>query len=184
VLVQYLSDSLHFAETLDNVIVVAGQLLGSKTASDVKEIVEFYVTSAEFGLSGALVGIRKMLALMWSKESDIKQAAMDAYKRLYLSPDPAMHTTPKARGFVGLKDESAVLVLSTIASRCHNIRFAALHCFPNPLLMFTLSQARQAIMAKNLIELTIGANLGDLTSMEEMVGHTHATYSHLVFDTG
>lgn len=65
-----------------------------------------------------------MLALMWSKDPEIKQAAMDAYKRLYLTPDPAVHPTPKAR---------------------------------------------HAIIARNLIDLTAGASLGDLSSMEEMV---------------
>jgi hypothetical protein len=124
VLVQYLTDSHMFAQQLKSVITTTMQLLGSKSASDVKGAIEFFVTASEFGVPGAIDGVRKMLALMWSKDTDIKQTAMDAYKRLYLSPDPAVYTTPKAR---------------------------------------------QAVMAKNLIDLTVGANLGDLTSMEEMV---------------
>lgn len=96
VLVQYLSDSLFFAQQLRQVIYVAAQLLGSRTNTDVKEAIEFFVTAAEFQVAGCIEGVRKMLALMWGKDNDIKQTAMDAYRRLYLSPDPAVYTTPKA----------------------------------------------------------------------------------------
>lgn len=62
------------------------QLLGSKSITDVLEAVEFFITGFEFGLGIMMMGIRRMLPLIWSRESGIKEAVVGAYKRLYLSP--------------------------------------------------------------------------------------------------
>jgi condensin complex subunit 1 len=62
------------------------QLLGSKSITDVLEAVEFFITGFEFGLSIMMIGIRRMLPLIWSRESGIRDAVVGAYKRLYLNP--------------------------------------------------------------------------------------------------
>ncbi len=62
------------------------QLLGSQNVTDVMEAIEFFVTSFEFGVGNAMMGIRRMLVLIWSKEGNIKDAVVAAYKRLYLNP--------------------------------------------------------------------------------------------------
>ena len=63
------------------------QLLGSRVTTDVLEAVNFFVSSFEFGVSHAIVGVRQMLALVWSKEPTIKEAVVCAYKRLYLKSE-------------------------------------------------------------------------------------------------
>ncbi|KAK3602734.1 hypothetical protein CHS0354_017179 [Potamilus streckersoni] len=87
VLVQYLQDSLAFATLIQEAIPIISQLLGSKTTSDILEAVEFFVTGYEFGLTASIVGIKKMLLLVSSKEPGIKEAVVAAYRRLYLSPE-------------------------------------------------------------------------------------------------
>lgn len=52
----------------------------------VQEAIEFFVTVSQFGVPQALVGIRRMLPLVWSREPGIKEAVLNAYRRLYLSP--------------------------------------------------------------------------------------------------
>lgn len=52
----------------------------------VQEAIEFFVTVSQFGVPQALVGIRRMLPLVWSREPGIKEAVVNAYRRLYLSP--------------------------------------------------------------------------------------------------
>ncbi|XP_071110071.1 condensin complex subunit 1-like [Haliotis cracherodii] len=86
VLVQYLKDSLTFAKQVQTSVPTICQLLGSKNTSDVFEAIEFFVTGFEFGVTATMLGIRRMLALVWSKESGVKEAVVTAYKRLYLSP--------------------------------------------------------------------------------------------------
>lgn len=44
------------------------------------------MTVSQFGVPQALVGIRRMLPLVWSREPGIKEAVLNAYRRLYLSP--------------------------------------------------------------------------------------------------
>lgn len=61
-------------------------MLGSQNTTDVMEAIEFFVTSFEFGVGNAMMGIRRMLVLIWSKEANIKDAVVAAYKRLYLNP--------------------------------------------------------------------------------------------------
>ncbi|XP_060583069.1 condensin complex subunit 1-like isoform X2 [Ruditapes philippinarum] len=86
ILVQYLKESLAFATQLQAAVPVISQLLGSKNLTDVMEAIEFFVTGFEFGLTATMIGIRRMLPLIWSKEAGIKDAVVAAYKRLYLNP--------------------------------------------------------------------------------------------------
>ena len=39
------------------------------------------------GVSNVMPGVRRMLVLIWSKESGVKEAVVEAYKRLYLRPE-------------------------------------------------------------------------------------------------
>ena len=64
---------------------VVAQLLGSKQSSDILEAIEFFVSAFEFGLLNAMMGVRRMLALIWSQEKTIKDAVVAAYKRLYIN---------------------------------------------------------------------------------------------------
>lgn len=52
----------------------------------VQEAIEFFVTVSQFGVPHALLGVRRMLPLIWSKEPGIKEAVLNAYRQLYLSP--------------------------------------------------------------------------------------------------
>ena len=78
-------ESLAFANTLQKAVPVISQLLGSKNLTDIMEAIEFFVTGFEFGLSYTMIGIRRMLPLIWSKEAGVKDAVVAAYKRLYLN---------------------------------------------------------------------------------------------------
>ncbi|CAG5117955.1 unnamed protein product [Candidula unifasciata] len=85
-LVQYLRNSLTFARQVQQCIPVICQLLGSKNVTDVLEAVQFFVTSVEFGLSAGIVGLRRMMALVWSQEATVREAVVAAYRTLYLEP--------------------------------------------------------------------------------------------------
>ena len=53
------------------------------------------MSAKEFGVENADVGVRKMLALMWSKEPAAKDAVIHAYSRLYLNPDKTAYPSVK-----------------------------------------------------------------------------------------
>ena len=78
---------MNFTLAIEQAVPVVCQLLGSKNLSDVSEAINFFVTGFEFGVSNAIIGVRRMLVLVWSKEAVIKEAVVSAYRRLYLNPD-------------------------------------------------------------------------------------------------
>ena len=83
-LVNYLKDSLAFTVTLNEALPTVCTLLGSKQISDVQEAINFFVTAFEFGLLNAMLGVRKMLSLIFSREQNVQSAVVAAYKRLYI----------------------------------------------------------------------------------------------------
>lgn len=111
IVVQYLKDSLVFATQIQKAVPLICQLLGSKSITDVLEAVEFFITGFEFGLAIMMMGIRRMLPLIWSRESGIKDAVVGAYKRLYLSPSDA---NQRSRALTIVKNLSALVDGATI----------------------------------------------------------------------
>jgi condensin complex subunit 1 len=125
VVVQYLRDACTFCKAVQRAVHILTQLLGSKTASDAVEAINGILTAAQFKAQRAEEGIRKMLVLIWSKEAPVKQAVLDAYRKIYFSPDPAVHTSAKARA---------------------------------------------SFVVDSLLSMTTSANLGDIKSIEKLVG--------------
>lgn len=78
---------MHFQTQMEKALPTLCQLLGSKSISDVNESIEFFVVASEFGLQSAIVGVRRMLVLIWSRDSAVRDAVVEAYKGLYLDPE-------------------------------------------------------------------------------------------------
>lgn len=85
-LVQYLKDTETFALQVERAISVINSMLYWKTTSVVQEAVQFCVTVCEFSVANSVSGVRKMLPLVWSTDAAIKDAVIQAYRRLYLIP--------------------------------------------------------------------------------------------------
>ncbi|XP_053700032.1 condensin complex subunit 1 [Synchiropus splendidus] len=85
-LVQYLKDTQTFALQVEKAISVINTMLYWKTTSVVQEAVQFCVTVREFSVANSVSGVRKMLPLVWSTDAAIKDAVVQAYRRLYLNP--------------------------------------------------------------------------------------------------
>ncbi|NXE26036.1 CND1 protein, partial [Ardeotis kori] len=85
-LVQYLQDAYNFSVKITEALILISGMMYENCVSVVQEAIEFFVTVSEFGVTQALLGVRKMLPLIWSKEPGIKEAVLNAYRRLYLSP--------------------------------------------------------------------------------------------------
>ncbi|KAJ8354973.1 hypothetical protein SKAU_G00225400 [Synaphobranchus kaupii] len=85
-LVQYLRDTESFALQVEKAIAVINTMLYWKTTSVVQEAVQFCVTVCEFSVANSLSGVRRMLPLVWSTDTAVKEAVVQAYRRLYLNP--------------------------------------------------------------------------------------------------
>ena len=80
-LVTYLKDSVNFASMIDEALPVVCKLLGSKQVTDVLEAIQFFVSAWEFGVLNAMIGVRQMLSLIFSREQTVQTAVVTAYKR-------------------------------------------------------------------------------------------------------
>ncbi|XP_009067533.1 PREDICTED: condensin complex subunit 1-like, partial [Acanthisitta chloris] len=85
-LVQYLQDAYNFSVKITEALNLISQIMYENSVSVVQESIEFFVTVSQFGMPQALLGVRRMLPLIWSKESGIKEAVLNAYRQLYLTP--------------------------------------------------------------------------------------------------
>jgi hypothetical protein len=92
-------DTLDLIKCLKPAITKVVDLLGSKNISDVLEAIRFLevatacrldpeevTTSTKFVLIFHQRGVRRALALIWSKEEKVREAVMSCYASLYLSP--------------------------------------------------------------------------------------------------
>ncbi|XP_074013435.1 condensin complex subunit 1 [Numenius arquata] len=85
-LVQYLQDAYDFSVKITEALSLISKMMYENSVSVVQEAIEFFVTVSQFGVPQALLGVRRMLPLIWSKEPGIKEAVLNAYRQLYLSP--------------------------------------------------------------------------------------------------
>uniref|UniRef100_A0A6P8PGL9 Condensin complex subunit 1 n=1 Tax=Geotrypetes seraphini TaxID=260995 RepID=A0A6P8PGL9_GEOSA len=85
-LVQYLRDAFNFAIKIEEAINVISKMMYETAVSVVQEVIDFFVTVSQFGISQAVIGIRRMLPLVWSKEAGVREAVVNAYRKLYLTP--------------------------------------------------------------------------------------------------
>ncbi|PSN48611.1 hypothetical protein C0J52_18669 [Blattella germanica] len=100
--VQYLT----FVELVSSAIPVICQLLNSSQPTDVKEAIDFFTSAFQFGMADAIIGVRHMLVLVWSKDQSIKDAVTTAYKTLYFNTESA---TPRAHAVQVVKNLSGLL---------------------------------------------------------------------------
>ncbi|KAI7809455.1 condensin complex subunit 1 [Triplophysa rosa] len=85
-LVQYLKDTESFALQVERAIADINNMLYWKTTTVVQEAVQFCVTAFEFSVADSVCGVRKMLPLVWSTDVAVKDAVIQAYRRMYLNP--------------------------------------------------------------------------------------------------
>lgn len=55
------------------------------TSSESLEAIDFFATAHMFGVPNTQVAIDSMLALIYSSDTNIKEAMMNTYKKIYLN---------------------------------------------------------------------------------------------------
>ncbi|XP_026716613.1 condensin complex subunit 1 [Athene cunicularia] len=85
-LVQYLQDAYNFSAKITEALGLISKMMYENCVSVVQEAIEFFVTVSKFDVPQALLGVRRMLPLIWSKDPAIKEAVLNAYRQLYLNP--------------------------------------------------------------------------------------------------
>ncbi|KAJ2515049.1 condensin complex non-SMC subunit Cnd1 [Coemansia sp. RSA 1939] len=144
---RYYRDALYFVYQLQEAQRPLLQLLGSTNKSEVMEAMDFFVAAVRFRVDGAQEGIRRMSHLIWTPPTTTTAAASSAAAASGAAGDGALE---EARGVrTKLLDSYMQLYLT-----------------PNERLSAAENTSR---ITRNLISLTFGATLAELTSLEELV---------------
>jgi hypothetical protein len=80
----HLQAAITFSEAIASALPAAVQLLSSKTASDTREAIRFLSRARAFGVPGAEPSLARMLVLVWSDETGVREEVVDTFDALYL----------------------------------------------------------------------------------------------------
>ncbi|XP_005378837.1 PREDICTED: condensin complex subunit 1 isoform X2 [Chinchilla lanigera] len=112
-LVQYLQDAYSFSRKISEAIGIISKMMYENTTTVVQEVIEFFVMVFQFGVPQALFGVRRMLPLVWSKEPGVREAVLNAYRQLYLSPKG---DSARARAQALIQNLSLLLVDASVGT--------------------------------------------------------------------
>ncbi|KAJ2227707.1 condensin complex non-SMC subunit Cnd1 [Coemansia sp. RSA 485] len=137
---RYYRDALYFVYQLQEAQPLLLQLLGSTSKSEVMEAMDFFVAAVRFRVDGAQEGIRRMSHLIW------------------IPPTGGSSGGGSAEG--GASEEARGVRAKLIDS------YMQLYLTPSERLGAAQSTS---LITRNLISLTFGATLAELTSLEELI---------------
>ncbi|KAL1380388.1 hypothetical protein pipiens_014240 [Culex pipiens pipiens] len=85
--VNFLKDSIRFAEIVSDAVPKLQDMLMSKSQTDVYEAIDFFTSAYLFGIKGTESGMQQMLYLVWSTDAEKRSSVATAYKRVLLEVD-------------------------------------------------------------------------------------------------
>ncbi|KAG0240937.1 Condensin complex subunit [Actinomortierella wolfii] len=124
---RYYADAIRFIHQIHRSVPVMCELLASTMKLEVVEAMEFFVTLHRYKVRKAEDGIRKMVHLVWMKDSgdeakSVRNRLLECYWQIYLAPDENLS-----------------------------------------------EKENTAVIARNLVSLTYGSTLAELTSLEQLL---------------
>lgn len=112
-LLQFYQDAIDFINEIEfQALPLMGQLLGSKSMSDVLEAIQFFEKAYRFHLCAAQTGIKKILPLTWRHDVSIQEKLSSTFVGLFVridEHDPERHSPQLvAESLVKFLDECTV----------------------------------------------------------------------------
>ncbi|KAF8309106.1 hypothetical protein DL93DRAFT_2063311 [Clavulina sp. PMI_390] len=129
---RYIADALEFIRQVEGSMDVVGQLLGSTSKAEVLESIDFFRVAHEYQMAGADAGIKRMLHLIWTKDTSgttseedkelkgIRQKLIECYRALYFDPtdeeeaDSRAQTNRIAKNMIDLTREASLAEITSL----------------------------------------------------------------------
>ncbi|ORY02109.1 hypothetical protein K493DRAFT_387433 [Basidiobolus meristosporus CBS 931.73] len=121
---RYYTDALQFIDRIHQAIPILCQLLGSTSKAEIMEAIDFFVTAHRYKVMLAQDGIKKMLHLVWVKDTGsdegkgIRVRLIEAFRTLYLTPDPSKSSKENinsfSRNLIGLTFSPSLAELTSL----------------------------------------------------------------------
>lgn len=119
--------------TINNIVPLAIQLLGSKNVSDVNETIELFIVLHKHRINSSFDGVKKMLTLFIKPDESIKKKLIEAYKQLYF------------RENFSLEMQAAYLIDLAI-----NLNFSEFTCFREMIKLLIEAKAIDSLIFKEI----------------------------------
>ncbi|CAH0480130.1 unnamed protein product [Peronospora belbahrii] len=112
-LLKFYQDAIDFIDEFElQAIPLMGQLLGSKSMSDVLEAIQFFEKAYRFRLGAAQAGIKKVLPLTWRSDASLQEQLSNTFVALFIriDEDDPERSSPQlvAENLVKFLDECTV----------------------------------------------------------------------------
>jgi len=119
--------------TINNIVPLAIQLLGSKYVSDVNETVELFIVLHRHRINSSFDGVKKMLTLFIKPDESIKKKLVEAYKQIYFCENFSLET------------QAAYLIDLAL-----NLNFSEFTCFREMIKLLIESKAINSLIFKEI----------------------------------
>ena len=159
--VNFYQAAVQFVTTIHKAVSIIESLLRSTTTSDVVEAMHFLVGVYPFQMEVAQQSTRKMLLLVWSKETAIAESVAEAYHTIFLAPLQAEESkemcTVTAQRLCELARGGSVGELTSLEKVMQQL--AASKQLPSSLLLalWDLMEKQGTMEAASLLSLCAGA---------------------------
>lgn len=90
IVIEYFENYQTVLKSIDEIIPLTVQLLGSKNVSDVQETIELFIVLHKLRIGSSFLGIKKMLNLIMKPDESIKKKVIAAYQDIYFNKDKAL----------------------------------------------------------------------------------------------
>ncbi|KAG9309978.1 non-SMC mitotic condensation complex subunit 1-domain-containing protein [Chiua virens] len=126
---KYYSEALNFIRTIESSMESVMQLLGSTNKAEVLEAMEFFRVTSVYEFQSSELGIKRMLHLIWSKDSNqtsedgkelkgVRSRLLECYRNLYFDPLPDMEPKQQvnriAKNMIELTYDSTLAELTSL----------------------------------------------------------------------
>ncbi|KAI8393588.1 non-SMC mitotic condensation complex subunit 1-domain-containing protein [Radiomyces spectabilis] len=117
------ADAIRFIQQIHTAIPTICQILSSKSKAEVIEAMDFLVTAYNYKIKEASTGIKKMLHLIWTKDTSdegkgVKMKLLECYRNLYLEMDAKLSSKENinviARNLIQLTYNTTVAELTSL----------------------------------------------------------------------
>jgi condensin complex subunit 1 len=87
VLIEYFENYKIVLKSIENIIPIAIQLLGSKNTSDVLETIDLFIILHKLRVRASFEGVKKMLNLIIKQDESVKKRLIESYQEIYFHRD-------------------------------------------------------------------------------------------------
>ncbi|KAI9919024.1 hypothetical protein PsorP6_011551 [Peronosclerospora sorghi] len=168
-LLKFYQDAIEFIDEFElRALPLMGQLLGSKSISDILEAIQFFEKAYRFHLCAAKAGIKRILPLTWRSDASVQEQLSNTFVALFIriDKDDEERNSPQivAENLVKFMDECTVAeytCLERIIGELHRSQKVPMVLITSLWVLVDLTEYPISVVSNALALLSMIANIDD-----------------------